>query len=83
MSPVDPDHISEADFDRLYGQGCYSRVLNLINALGPSTRRDSWWSTSGPYEIIAHALVQERHRPTEGQKAPTALAPWAGQRQRP
>lgn len=29
------------------------RAMILINELAPCTRRDEWWSTDGPYEIIA------------------------------
>lgn len=28
----------------------------IINELAPITRRDEWWSTEGPYEIIDRIL---------------------------
>ena len=27
-------------------------IYELINDLAPLTRRDSWWTTDGPFEII-------------------------------
>jgi len=43
-------------FDALYGKGAYELVQSIINDLAPETRRDSWWGTPGPYEIIGKNL---------------------------
>lgn len=45
--------LSDAEFDTMYGKGMMERVRSIINALAPTTRRDEWWETDGPYEIIA------------------------------
>jgi hypothetical protein len=39
--------------DRFYGAGMHSYATEIINELAPVTRRDEWWATDGPYEIIA------------------------------
>lgn len=44
------------DFDAIYGKGMHQFVQSLINTLAPTTRRDDWWATEGPYEIIAKHL---------------------------
>jgi hypothetical protein len=36
------------------------RALKLINELAPVTRRDDWWSTDGPREIIEKHLTGGR-----------------------
>ena len=33
-------------------------ALQIINQLAPLTRRDDWWVTEGPREIIYEALVR-------------------------
>lgn len=43
----------DAAFDEFYGRGAYQLALDIINALAPVTRRDEWWGTDGPKEIIA------------------------------
>ena len=40
----------------MFGDGMYARALHLISELAPVSRRDSWWSTDGPMELIAEAL---------------------------
>lgn len=59
--------VTEHEFDSCYGKGMYEFARELINRLAPVTRRDDWWSTDGPYEIIAqmmrdsHAVAYEGH----------------------
>lgn len=43
-------------FDAMYGAGSYAFAQQLIGALAPNTRRDDWWGTMGPYEIIGRLL---------------------------
>mgnify|MGYP001603129946 CR=1 FL=1 len=42
-----------------------ARVAKLVNELAPVTRRDEWWDTEGPYDIIARhlesAMVEMAH----------------------
>jgi hypothetical protein len=45
-------------FDEMYGPGMLRRVQAIINDLAPTTRRDQWWETAGPYEIIAMHLMR-------------------------
>jgi hypothetical protein len=49
--------MDEKTFDSIYGEGMLARIRNIINDLGPVTRRDEWWATDGPYEIIAKHLT--------------------------
>lgn len=53
----------QVDFDAIYGEGAMDRARQLINALGPVTRRDEWWATDGPYEIIAQHFAAAVNRP--------------------
>ncbi len=34
-------------------------IRRIINDLAPVTRRDEWWATEGPYEIIEKHLTKE------------------------
>jgi hypothetical protein len=43
-------------------QALRDRAQQLINELAPTTRRDDWWASEGPYEIIMRALEPERFR---------------------
>ena len=45
--------LTQEEFDQIYGNGAHTFALLLINELAPMTRRDDWWATDGPYEIIA------------------------------
>jgi hypothetical protein len=38
-------------FEDLYGLPLQA-AYDLINSLAPVTRRDDWWATEGPLEII-------------------------------
>lgn len=55
--PTDRTPTTE-DFDLMYGAGMRHRVSNIINDLAPVTRRDDWWATEGPFEIIAMHLMK-------------------------
>ena len=46
-------------FDEMYGAGAYATAQEIINNLGPVTRRDEWWETDGPYEIIGRILARK------------------------
>jgi hypothetical protein len=48
------------EFDQAYGDGANEIVLEIINALAPLTRRDEWWLTEGPKEMIGQVLVKYR-----------------------
>lgn len=48
----------EEDFDAMYGKGMLVRVRNIINDLAPVTRRDEWWATDGPYDVIVMHLMR-------------------------
>ena len=37
-------------------QNLRDRAMKLVDELAPITRRDKWWSTEGPYEIIEKHL---------------------------
>lgn len=50
--------IREEDFDAMYGVGMTAQIRNIINDLAPVTRRDEWWTTDGPYEILAMHLMR-------------------------
>jgi len=47
-------------FDAMYGEGAWFRIAQIINDLAPVTRRDDWWTTEGPYEILAMHLMKSR-----------------------
>lgn len=49
--------MDEKLFDEMYGEGAHDRVRAIINDLAPVTRRDEWWATDGPYEILAKHLL--------------------------
>lgn len=40
----------------IWGDECVARALELLNDLAPVTRRDDWWGTEGPIEIIIQHL---------------------------
>jgi len=42
--------------ERLLDRRLRDRAMKLMNELAPVTRRDEWWSTDGPYEIIEKHL---------------------------
>jgi hypothetical protein len=50
------------DWDRilplrdLYGDANVEAAFELLNELAPVTRRDDWWGTVGPIEIIIQHL---------------------------
>lgn len=48
--------MGEGAFVAIHGDGSRERCLKLIDELAPVTRRDEWWATDGPYEIIAKHL---------------------------
>lgn len=50
--------MDDADFDDFYGKGMAQLVRGIINELAPLTRRDEWWQTDGPYQIIAMHLMK-------------------------
>lgn len=52
--------MTEKDFDAIYGAGAMTSAMRLIDALAPVTRRDEWWATEGPYEIIAQHFAAAR-----------------------
>lgn len=52
--------MTEQEFDLFYGAGAFQFAQEVINSLGPCTRRDSWWSEMGPYELIAQACLKRR-----------------------
>lgn len=45
--------MTEKEFDQFYGKGAYRDIIGLVSELAPCTRRDEWWRTIAPYEIIA------------------------------
>lgn len=50
--------MSDDEFDAFYGKGMFAMIQGIINDLAPVTRRDDWWGTGGPYEIIATHLMK-------------------------
>lgn len=44
------------DLRKIYGDRAVDCAMCIINAMAPVTRRDDWWSTDGPYEIIIRHL---------------------------
>lgn len=39
-----------------YSKAVQDRALKILNELAPLTRRDEWWTTDGPREIVARQL---------------------------
>lgn len=52
--------MNKVDFDTFYGKGMMHLVRGIINELAPNTRRDEWWASDGPYNIIATHLMSPK-----------------------
>lgn len=45
-------------FDAFYGKGMRALVTGIMNDLAPISRRDEWWMSEAPYDIIATRLMR-------------------------
>ena len=46
----------EEIWEELYGKDTRRQAFEIISALAPLTRRDSFWTDEGPFEIVAKCL---------------------------